>query len=47
MEHRPKRLLDQVRDAIRLKPYSIRAEASDVTWINRSILFHNRCHPRR
>ena len=45
MEQRPKKLLDQVRDAIRLKHYSIRTEESSVTWIKRSILFHNTRHP--
>jgi integron integrase len=45
MEHRPKKLLDQVRDAIRLKHYSIRTEESYVTWIRRYILFHNKRHP--
>jgi integrase len=45
MDHRPKKLLDQVRDAIRLKHYSIRTEASYVTWIKRYILFHNQRHP--
>ncbi len=34
------RLLDQVRDAIRLKHYSIRTEEADVDWIKRFILFH-------
>jgi integron integrase len=46
MEHRPKRLLDHVRDAIRLKHYSIRTEESYVTWIKRYILFHNKRHPK-
>ena len=45
MEHGPKKLLDQVRDAIRLKLYSIRTEESYVTWIKRYILFHNKRHP--
>jgi len=30
MEQRPKKLLDQVRDAIRLKHYSIRTEEAHV-----------------
>jgi integron integrase len=34
-----------VRDAIRLKHYSIRTEESYVTWIKRYILFHNKRHP--
>jgi site-specific recombinase XerD len=45
MEQRTKKLLDQVRDAIRLKHYSIRTEESYVTWIKRYILFHNKRHP--
>ena len=34
MEQKPRRLLDQVRDAIRLKHYSIRTEETYVNWIN-------------
>jgi hypothetical protein len=45
MEQRPKKLLDQVRDAIRLKPYSHRTEESYIHWIKRYILFHNERHP--
>lgn len=37
---KPSRLLDQVRDAIRLKHYSIRTEEAYVDWIKRFILFH-------
>ena len=43
---RPKKLLEQVRDAIRLKHYSIRTEESYVKWIIRFILFHNKKHPK-
>ncbi len=46
METRPKKLLDQVRDAIRLKHYSYRTEQAYVTWIRRYILFHNKQHPK-
>ena len=47
MEKRPKKkLLDQVRDVIRLKHYSIRTEKAYVSWIRRYILFHNKRHPR-
>ena len=46
MENRPKKLLDQVRDAIRVKHYSIRTEEAYVAWIRRYILFHNKRHPR-
>jgi integron integrase len=40
------KLLDQVRDAIRLKHYSIRTEQAYIDWIKRFILFHNKRHPR-
>lgn len=40
------RLLDQVRDRIRLKHYSIRTEDTYVEWIRRFILFHGKRHPR-
>ena len=45
MEPAPKKLLDQVRDAIRLKHYSIRTEQAYVNWIKRYIYFHNPRHP--
>jgi integron integrase len=45
MEQRPKKLLDQVRDTIRLKHYSIRTEEAYVNWIKRYILFHDKRHP--
>jgi len=34
-EQRPKKLLDQVRDALRLKQYSIRTEQAYMAWIKR------------
>jgi integron integrase len=40
------KLLDQVRDVIRRKQYSIRTEQSYVDWIKRFILYHNKRHPR-
>lgn len=40
------RLFDQVRDAIRVRHYSLRTEASYIQWIKRFILFHNKRHPR-
>jgi len=40
------RLLDQVRDVIRKKHYSIRTEQAYVQWITRYILFHKKRHPR-
>src|SRR6266511_5857467 len=45
MAQRPKKLLDQVRDAIRLKHYSIRTEESYVTWLKWYIFFHNKRRP--
>jgi site-specific recombinase XerD len=41
-----KRLLDQVRDLLRVKHYSLRTEQAYVDWIKRFILFHNKRHPR-
>jgi site-specific recombinase XerD len=41
----PKRLLDQVRDALRLKHYSYRTEQAYVGWITRYVLFHSKRHP--
>lgn len=40
------RLLDQVRNVIRCKHYSIRTEQSYVEWIKRFIFFHGRRHPK-
>jgi len=45
MQTNDKKLLDRVRDAIRLKHYSIRTEEAYVTWIKRYIYFHNVRHP--
>ncbi len=42
----PKKLLDQVRDAIRLRHYSYKTEESYLGWIRRYILFHGKRHPR-
>ncbi|MCZ2127440.1 MAG: integron integrase [Anaerolineales bacterium] len=41
-----KKLLDQYRDAIRLKQYSPRTEKTYVGWVREYILFHNKRHPR-
>jgi len=43
--HSPK-LLDQVRDLIRLKHYSIRTEQAYLGWVKRFILFHGKRHPK-
>ena len=42
--NKPK-LLDQVRNAIRIKHYSYKTEEAYVQWIRRFILFHKRRHP--
>jgi len=39
------RLLDQVRELIRIRHYSIRTEQAYLQWIRRFILFHDRRHP--
>ncbi|MGK2915890.1 MAG: phage integrase N-terminal SAM-like domain-containing protein [Porticoccaceae bacterium] len=39
-------LLDQARDQVRLKHYSIRTETQYVQWIRRFILFHGKRQPR-
>ena len=41
-----KKLLDQVREVIQLKHYSIRTEQTYVDWIKRYIFFHGKRHPR-
>jgi integron integrase len=43
--HAPKKLLDQVKDRIRVKKYSIRTETQYVQWVKRFILYHNKKHP--
>jgi site-specific recombinase XerD len=40
------RLLDQVRDAIRVRHLSIRTEQAYLDWIRRFIIFHQKRHPR-
>jgi len=46
MTPRPKKLLDQVRDKIRTKHYSIRTEETYISWIKRYIYFHDKRHPQ-
>lgn len=43
---RPPKLLDQLRDKIRLKHYSIRTEQVYLDWARRFILFHDKRHPK-
>lgn len=40
------KLLDQVREVLRVKHYSIRTEDAYVGWIKRFIFFHGKRHPR-
>lgn len=40
------RLLDQVRDRIRMLHYSYRTEQTYLAWIRRFILHHGKRHPR-
>ena len=39
------KLLDRVRNVIRLKHYSLRTEQSYVHWVKRFIYFHGKRHP--
>jgi len=43
-QNQPK-LLDRVRDALRMKHYSLRTEASYINWIKQFIFFHDKKHP--
>ena len=45
MAESKRKLLDQVRDVIRPKHYSIRTEETYVMWIRRFLLFHIKRHP--
>jgi integron integrase len=42
----PKKLLDRMREILRVKHYSIRTEQTYVNWTKRYILFHNKRHPK-
>jgi integron integrase len=41
----PPKLLDRLRDAVRLRHYSLRTEEAYVAWARRFILFHHKRHP--
>jgi len=41
----PKKLLDQVRDKIRFKHYSLSTEKTYIAWIKQFILYHQKRHP--
>ena len=43
---KPPKLLDQLRNAIRVRHYSIRTETAYVAWVKRFILYHNKKHPK-
>jgi len=43
---KPRKLLDQLRDQIRLKQYSPRTEKTYIHWVREYILFHNKRHPK-
>lgn len=45
-DQRSPRLLDQVRELIRIRHYSIRTEQAYLQWIRRYIRFHQKRHPR-
>lgn len=45
-DDRKPRLLDQVRELIRVRHYSIRTEQAYLQWIRRFIAFHRSTHPR-
>ena len=40
------KLLDQVRESIRLRHYSIKTEKAYISWIKRFIIYHNKKHPK-
>jgi integron integrase len=46
LQEKPKKLLDQVREAMRFKHYAYRTEETYVQWIRRYILFHGKRHPK-
>ena len=43
----PPKLLPRLRDALRLRHYSIRTEQAYVDWVRRFVVFHGRRHPAR
>ena len=44
---KPPKLLEQVRDRLRVKHYSIRTERAYLDWIKRFIMFHDKRHPSK
>jgi hypothetical protein len=45
MAQAPKKLLEQMRDGLRLKHYALRTETTSLAWARLSILFHGKHHP--
>ena len=45
-QKRPRKLLDQVRDIMRLKHYAMSTERIYTSWIKRFIFFHDKKHPK-
>ena len=43
---KPKKLLDQVSEALRTKHYAYRTEKTYIDWIKRYIIFHKKRHPQ-
>jgi hypothetical protein len=39
--------MEQVRDCLRVKHYSLRTERAYMDWIKRFILFHDKRHPSK
>ncbi len=46
MNPKPEKLLDRVREIIRLKGYSQKTEQAYLNWIKQYILFHDKKHPQ-
>jgi len=46
MNNEKPKLIDQLRNTIRTKHYSLKTEKSYVNWVRRFILFHNKQHPK-
>ncbi len=46
MNPKPKKLLERVRETIRLKHYSQKTEQAYLNWIKQYILFHDKKHPQ-
>ena len=46
MKPKPKKLLDRVRETIRLKQYSNKTEQAYLNWIKHYILFHDKKRPQ-